>query len=123
MTQRINQFIHPSIHPSNKEDRKHKDRGVHCNGLREVEVASADEVVSILRQADETRRTEATKMNDASSRSHCLFTITVTAREVRKQRRYFECSHFVLYHHHGRYCSLLRLWLFALLFVRAAYDR
>ncbi len=64
------------------EDRKHKDRGVHCNGLREEEVTSADEVVNLLQKCDEKRRTEATKMNDASSRSHCLFSITVNAREI-----------------------------------------
>lgn len=59
-----------------------KSRGVFCMGLSELEVVSAEEVVELLQLAEERRRMEETRMNKKSSRSHCLFTVTVTAREI-----------------------------------------
>lgn len=64
------------------EDTSAESRGVYCMGLSEVTVENASEVVNILQEADEKRRVEETKMNKTSSRSHCLFTICVTAREI-----------------------------------------
>jgi hypothetical protein len=52
-----------------------------CMGLSEVEVHSCDEVLGIIRQAQEKRQVAETKMNKASSRSHCLFTLTIESKE------------------------------------------
>ena len=55
-------------------------KGVYCRGLREVEVADADAILALLRQAQTHRQTAETKMNKASSRSHCLFTMAVYSK-------------------------------------------
>jgi kinesin family protein 11 len=55
--------------------------GVQCVGLSTKEVKSADEVLDVLRGAQQKRTTAETKMNKTSSRSHCLFTLTVCSKE------------------------------------------
>ena len=52
-------------------------RGVHCHGLSEVEVSTAADVLGILEKAQERRRVAETKLNKASSRSHCVFSVSV----------------------------------------------
>ena len=55
--------------------------GVHCKGLTETVVTSVPDVLRIIHRAQEKRRVGETKMNKASSRSHCIFTLTVAAKE------------------------------------------
>ena len=50
-------------------------------GLEEVVVESKHEVLRILEEGSLRRTTAATKMNASSSRSHTVFTITVTITE------------------------------------------
>ena len=50
-------------------------------GLSEVQVNSTQEIIRILRAAQERRQVAETKMNRASSRSHCLFTLKVLSKE------------------------------------------
>ena len=50
-------------------------------GLEEVVVKDKEEVMRILEEGSLRRTTAATKMNAASSRSHTVFTITVTVTE------------------------------------------
>ena len=60
-------------------------------GLEEVVVESKHEVLRILEEGSLRRTTAATKMNASSSRSHTVFTITVTITEksiVGQGRRY-----------------------------------
>lgn len=56
-------------------------KGVHCKGLSATEVGSTPDVLRIIHRAQEKRRVGETKMNKASSRSHCIFTLTVAAKE------------------------------------------
>ena len=56
-----------------------KGGGVRVMGLSEVSVASKEDVVAVLRAAQEKRRVGETRMNKASSRSHCVCTLTVTS--------------------------------------------
>jgi kinesin family protein 11 len=63
------------------EDKSPEGRGIYCNGLIEKPVTSAEDILEALSLAEERRAVEETKMNAQSSRSHCLFSITVTARE------------------------------------------
>ncbi|KAI8893164.1 P-loop containing nucleoside triphosphate hydrolase protein [Globomyces pollinis-pini] len=51
------------------------------NGVEETLVKSAADVITILQIGSKKRQTAATKMNDVSSRSHGIFTITVHIKE------------------------------------------
>jgi len=53
-----------------------------CWGLSEIPVTSTTEVLEILRHAQARRRVGETKMNKVSSRSHCLFSLSVTSKEL-----------------------------------------
>eukprot|EP00039_Didymoeca_costata_P014443 m.233541 g.233541 ORF g.233541 m.233541 type:complete len:1024 (-) comp16027_c2_seq10:1147-4218(-) len=50
-------------------------------GLEEVTIHTRSEVYDVMAQGTEKRRTAATKMNKASSRSHSIFSITVHQKE------------------------------------------
>ena len=54
---------------------------IHCMGLSEVQVNSTQEIIRVLKAAQERRQVAETKMNRASSRSHCLFTLKVVSKE------------------------------------------
>ena len=47
--------------------------GVHVAGLKEVEVSTAEEILSLLIHGNSNRSTESTDANDTSSRSHAVF--------------------------------------------------
>jgi kinesin family protein 11 len=55
--------------------------GVRVAGLEEIQVASPAECFEHLRRSIAKRATAETKCNAASSRSHCVFTITATIKE------------------------------------------
>ena len=59
-----------------------KSKGVYVKGLMEVYVSSVDEVYRILERGGMTRAVAATNMNQESSRSHSIFVITVTQKNV-----------------------------------------
>ncbi|KAI9366785.1 hypothetical protein DFJ73DRAFT_755535 [Zopfochytrium polystomum] len=52
------------------------------HGMERVLVTEAADVISILQKGSFKRQTAATKMNESSSRSHCIFTITVHIKET-----------------------------------------
>jgi kinesin family protein 11 len=64
------------------EDNAKGGKGVHCHGLSEATVGSPKDVLTRLQTAQERRRVGETKMNKQSSRSHCLFTLTVRSKEL-----------------------------------------
>eukprot|EP00887_Chlorella_sp_A99_P003515 scaffold7.g3515.t1 len=73
-------------------------RGVYVEGLREVEVASVDEVVALLQAGAAHRRVAETEMNEMSSRSHSVFTATLECRfsdEFGSQHLRFSRLHLV----------------------------
>lgn len=57
-------------------------------GLREMNVASLEDVARIMKVMQENRSTRSTSMNDTSSRSHCIASLSLTtvddARNVRR---------------------------------------
>lgn len=53
---------------------------VQIHGLREEIVTNAAEVLSLLERGQETRHQAATDWNERSSRSHCVFILTVESR-------------------------------------------
>jgi len=54
--------------------------GTFCQGLSKCTVESADDVLELMRRAQQQRRIGETKMNKQNSRSHCIFTIKVTIK-------------------------------------------
>ena len=59
-----------------------KSRGVYVKGLLEIYVASVQEVYEVMRRGGAARATAATNMNQESSRSHSIFVITITQKNV-----------------------------------------
>ncbi len=59
-----------------------KNRGVYVKGLLEVYVSSQEEVYEVLRRGGSARAVSATNMNQESSRSHSIFVVTVTQKNV-----------------------------------------
>ncbi|KAF9469234.1 kinesin [Collybia nuda] len=61
--------------------REDKDGHIIWGGLREVNVRNASEVMSLLRKGTSIRRTNETDMNAQSSRSHAIFSLTLTQKK------------------------------------------
>lgn len=59
-----------------------KNRGVYVKGLLEIYVSSVQEVYEVMRRGGATRAVAATNMNQESSRSHSIFVITITQKNV-----------------------------------------
>ncbi|KAI4138892.1 MAG: hypothetical protein LQ341_004463 [Variospora aurantia] len=59
-----------------------KTRGVYVKGLLEIYVSSVQEVYEVMRRGGAARATAATNMNQESSRSHSIFVITITQKNV-----------------------------------------
>lgn len=59
-----------------------KSRGVYVKGLMEIYVSSVEEVYEVMRRGGLARAVAATNMNQESSRSHSIFVITVTQKNV-----------------------------------------
>ncbi|CAG9317839.1 unnamed protein product [Blepharisma stoltei] len=58
--------------------REDKARGVYLEGLTEVYVSSGEEVYELLEYGNSNRVVGFTRMNERSSRSHSIFTLTVS---------------------------------------------
>ncbi|KAL4077254.1 hypothetical protein V8B97DRAFT_1413252 [Scleroderma yunnanense] len=61
--------------------REAKDGSIIWGGLREVNVRSSSEVMNLIRQGTSIRRTNETDMNAQSSRSHAIFSLTLTQKK------------------------------------------
>ncbi|KAM3556938.1 hypothetical protein MY1884_004781 [Beauveria asiatica] len=59
-----------------------KNRGVYVKGLLEIYVSSIQEVYEVMRRGGNARAVAATNMNQESSRSHSIFVITITQKNV-----------------------------------------
>jgi kinesin family protein 5 len=59
-----------------------KNRGVYVKGLLEIYVSSVQEVYEVMRRGGSSRAVAATNMNQESSRSHSIFVITITQKNV-----------------------------------------
>jgi kinesin family protein 5 len=59
-----------------------KNRGVYVKGLLEVYVSSVEEVYEVMNRGGSSRAVAATNMNQESSRSHSIFVITITQKNV-----------------------------------------
>ncbi len=61
--------------------REDKQGHIFWSGLREVKVKNVAEVMNLLLQGSSVRRTNETDMNAQSSRSHAIFSLTMTQRK------------------------------------------
>jgi len=59
-----------------------KSRGVYVKGLLEIYVSSVQEVYEVMRRGGTARAVAATNMNQESSRSHSIFVVTITQKNV-----------------------------------------
>ena len=71
---------------------KKKGRGVFVMGLTEERVESPEDVLTLMARAAERRKVGETKMNKQSSRSHCVFTMSVRSRRVLTDGSHMECA-------------------------------
>jgi kinesin family protein 11 len=75
------------------EDTRQRGKGIFVQNLSETAITEAADVLTLMQRAQERRKVGETKMNKHSSRSHCLFTITVTSKKrVNKEGDVMECS-------------------------------
>ncbi|KAK7203338.1 putative kinesin family protein [Myxozyma melibiosi] len=59
-----------------------KSKGIYVKGLSEIYVSSVDEVYDVMRQGATARAVASTNMNQESSRSHSIFALAVTQKNV-----------------------------------------
>ncbi|KAJ8654209.1 hypothetical protein O0I10_010157 [Lichtheimia ornata] len=57
-------------------------RGVIVQGMEESLISSASEALDVMQRGNKNRSIAATRCNDKSSRSHCIFTLTVHIKET-----------------------------------------
>ncbi len=76
--------IRDLLRPQNDNLPIHEDksRGVYVKDLMEIYVASKEEVYEVMRRGGAARATAATNMNQESSRSHSIFVIGITQKNV-----------------------------------------
>lgn len=72
--------------------KKAPGKGVFVKNLSEHEVKSTSDVLQLIQLAQERRRVGETKMNKHSSRSHCVFTLTVSSKRPTNDGGTMECS-------------------------------
>jgi Kinesin motor domain len=64
------------------ELKEHPDSGVYVKGLTDFVVSSVSEIETVLQAGKKHRVTGRTNMNERSSRSHAIFTITIETSEI-----------------------------------------
>lgn len=69
------------------EIREQKGIGVYVKDLTEVVVETPDKLNQMIEQGFEQRSTAATKMNEGSSRSHCIFLIKLHQKDASDESR------------------------------------
>ena len=78
--ERIRDLLQPQN--DNLPVHEEKSRGVYVKGLLEIYVSSVQEVYEVMRRGGLARATAATNMNQESSRSHSIFVVTITQKNV-----------------------------------------
>lgn len=69
-------------HNDNLPVHEDKQKGIYVKGLHEFYVGSVDEVYEVLERGGQARAVASTNMNQESSRSHSIFVIEVTQKNV-----------------------------------------
>eukprot|EP00762_Andalucia_godoyi_P008253 ANDGO_02988.mRNA.1 Kinesin-like protein KIN-4A len=80
----IRDLLHPSTPSKNIAIREDSHGGIIVAGVQEETVETADELIQCLIRGSLCRTTGSTLMNEASSRSHSIFTIITDQKVIRK---------------------------------------
>lgn len=78
--ERIKDLLKPAN--DNLPIHEEKNRGVYVKGLLELYVSNVQEVFEVMRRGGINRAIASTNMNQESSRSHSIFVITVTQKNI-----------------------------------------
>ncbi|SPO06007.1 related to kinesin [Cephalotrichum gorgonifer] len=78
--ERIRDLLNPQN--DNLPVHEERNRGVYVKGLLEIYVSSVQEVYEVMRRGGSARAVAATNMNQESSRSHSIFVVTITQKNV-----------------------------------------
>lgn len=78
--------------------RESPEKGPYLEGLTEFQVKNEADVQAFMQVGNSARKTASTRMNDTSSRSHAVFTLTIhqTALDVKSQKVVEKTSQFRL---------------------------
>jgi kinesin family protein 5 len=68
---------------TNLQVREDPVKGIYVEGATEEYVTSANELLDLMTQGSKNRATAATGLNEGSSRSHSLFNVTISQRDLR----------------------------------------
>ncbi|KAE8360826.1 hypothetical protein BDV27DRAFT_167420 [Aspergillus caelatus] len=78
-----NERVRDLLNPSNKGNlkvREHPSTGPYVEDLAKLAVRSFDEIENLMDEGNKARTVAATNMNETSSRSHAVFTLTLTQK-------------------------------------------
>ncbi|KAJ9085257.1 hypothetical protein DSO57_1015849 [Entomophthora muscae] len=78
--ERIRDLLNPRN--DNLPIHEEKNRGVYVKGLMEIYVSSIEEVYQVMRQGSSSRAVAHTNMNAESSRSHSIFVVTISQKNL-----------------------------------------
>ncbi|KAK9367764.1 P-loop containing nucleoside triphosphate hydrolase protein [Lipomyces kononenkoae] len=78
--ERIKDLLQPSM--DNLPIHEEKSKGVYVKGLSEIYVASVEEVYEVMRRGAAARAIASTNMNQESSRSHSIFALVVSQKNI-----------------------------------------
>ncbi|KAJ1667545.1 hypothetical protein IW140_002125 [Coemansia sp. RSA 1813] len=78
--ERVRDLLNPRQESSGLRVREHPSLGPYVEDLTKAAVSSIDQVLAHMSQGNKARTVAATNMNEASSRSHAVFTIMLTRR-------------------------------------------
>lgn len=80
--EKIRDLLDPHRVKTNLTIREDKIKGIYIAGVTEEYVTSSDELLQVMSVGAQNRQVAATGMNEGSSRSHSVFTITVFQRDT-----------------------------------------
>ncbi|KAJ2754166.1 hypothetical protein GGI19_002616, partial [Coemansia pectinata] len=83
--ERVRDLLNPGSSGKNLRVREHPALGPYVEDLTMAAVSSYAEIFAHMSQGNKARTVAATNMNEASSRSHAVFTITLTMRTHSKE--------------------------------------
>ncbi|KAJ6186627.1 hypothetical protein N7519_007928 [Penicillium mononematosum] len=83
-----NERVRDLLNPSNKGNlkvREHPSTGPYVEDLAKLVVGSFEEIENLMDEGNKARTVAATNMNETSSRSHAVFTLTLTQKRHDKE--------------------------------------
>jgi kinesin family protein 13 len=79
--ERVHDLLDPKGVKQNLRVREHNILGPYVDGLSKLAVSSFEQIDNLMSEGNKSRTVAATNMNSESSRSHAVFTITLTCSQ------------------------------------------